>query len=113
MHVLLGERDEIELKVNQFASDRKQELCALSEVAETQDYEKLFLSKVDLTLQVQAYFLNRLDASDLRSIQELIRVFCKNYGQVLEGEVLISPILAGEPYEYLEYSIKNKKSLII
>ena len=39
VHVLLGERDDIELKVNQFASARKQELYELSEVAETQNYE--------------------------------------------------------------------------
>ena len=62
---------------------------------------------------MQAYFLDRFDARDMKSIQELVRVFCKNYSMVPEGQVLINAILAGEPEEYLESSILYFKPMII
>ena len=46
---------------------------------------------------MQAYFLAKLDASDMRSIRELVRVFCSNYGKVLEGDMPINAILSGDP----------------
>ena len=49
MQALLGERDEIAFRFFTFVSARKRELRKLSKIAETQDYETLYLKKFDLT----------------------------------------------------------------
>ena len=62
---------------------------------------------------MQAYFLVKLDAGDLISIQELVRVFCTNYSTVPKGHMLINANLAGDPLEYLELSSVYEKQMII
>ena len=110
---MLGERKVVELKIQQFVSARKQELTELSEVAEQQDYETLLLKKFDLTSEVHAYFLGRLDAGDMLAIKELVRVFCKNYGKVSKGEMPISAILPCEPFDYIETARKMNRRLVV
>ena len=103
----------MERKIYQFVSARKHELGELSEIAETQDYGTLFHRKYDLTTEVQAYFLEELDAGDMQAIKELVRVFSKDYGQILTGEMPINAILPGDPYEYLDLSSKKKRAMIV
>ena len=62
---------------------------------------------------MQAYFLAKLDASDMISIGEFVRVFCSNYGQVLEGEMPINVILSGNPSDNLEPSSVNNIAIVI
>ena len=85
----------------------------LAEIAENQDYERLFQAKFDLTLEVQAYFLDSLDASAMKTIKELVRVFCSNYGKVPRGHMPINAILPCDPLDYLEPSSEKNKAMII
>ena len=62
---------------------------------------------------MQAYFLDRLDANDMISIKELVRVFCSNYGKVLFGDIPINAILPGDSLEYLEPSEERNKAMIV
>ena len=52
--------------------------------------------KFDLTLEVQAYFLPKLDTSGMKAINELVRVICSSYGQVSLGEMPINAIMPGD-----------------
>ena len=62
---------------------------------------------------MQAYFLERLDASDVKAIKELVRVFCSNYGTVLTGEMPINAILPYDAEDYLELARVKEKATII
>ena len=62
---------------------------------------------------MQAYFLDKLDAGDMISIKELVRLFCKNYGRVLVGDIAIHAILSGDPFDYLEPSEIRNKAMVI
>ena len=94
-------------------SARKQKLRELSESAERHDYETLYIQKYDLTLEVQAYFLGKLDVGDMKAVQELVRVFCSKYGKVPEGHMSISAILPCDPFDYLQPARKKKKAKIV
>ena len=73
----------------------------------------MFRRKFDLTVDVQAYFLDRLDAGDMISIKELVRVFCSNYGKVLFGDIPINAILPGDPLDYLVPSVARNRAVVI
>ena len=49
----------------------------------------------------------------MKTIRELVRVFCSRYGEVSLGQMPIVAILAGDPCEYLEPSMANSKSVIV
>ena len=49
----------------------------------------------------------------MKTIRELVRVFCSRYGEVSLGQMPIVAILAGDPCEYLEPSMENNKSIIV
>ena len=55
---------------------------------------------MNLSFEVQAYFLDRMAASDSKAIKQIIQVHCNTEKNAILGQISINGALPANPWEY-------------
>ena len=112
LYFLLKDRENVETKIADLIATKKAQLSDLSGDAETFDFEKLALDKIEHCNKTQQYFLQKLAADDMKTVLKIIASNCLPDDNGID-QIPIYGVFSAEYYGYTIYAQSKNMEMIM